>query len=281
MDLSKLFIPGLAIGFVFLVTAIVMRRHRVRKPDAPELARHPLEVAGWIAGIIACATSIVGPIVGNSDGGGGGSTPVTKPTSVTEAPPTSAPSAMPNDVSKRSVATPDAPSASPLASVEYRIEHSEIPFTIRTANSGSSCSSYTAVDFDGNPDGGENPITRRVVNEEELTSSQRDAIDMAYLTCADAELVSKQKASVGLLRKGEEAGPEQCAAAASGASLGSLSIEENAKAEEVGFEPDASLCAVTSTGRVARATITKITYNSGIGDSIPTVEFKLTTWVRG
>ncbi|MFD7996990.1 hypothetical protein [Streptomyces mexicanus] len=31
-------------------------------------------------------------------------------------------------------------------------------------------------------------------------------------------------------------------------------------------------------GRVARATITRIVYNAGIGDNIPTIQFKLTTW---
>ncbi|MGI5486291.1 hypothetical protein [Microtetraspora malaysiensis] len=95
-----------------------------------------------------------------------------------------------------------------------------------------------------------------------------------YETCPDAQLIVTQKDSVGLLRKGDDAGPEQCAAAASGASLGTLRIDKHANPEEAG----ASLRAVTSTGCVARSTITKITYAGTY--SIPAVEFKLTTWVR-
>ncbi|WP_433223464.1 hypothetical protein [Microtetraspora malaysiensis] len=162
---------------------------------------------------------------------------------------------------------------------DYQEERSGIPLTIRTAHDGSSCSPYIAIDFDGSASGGENPITRRVVNEDELTEAQKESADMFYITCSEAELRAAQSTSVGLLRMGKEAGPAQCAAAASGASLGNLRIDKNSKAKEEGFEPGASLCAVTPSGRVARATITKITY-AGSGGWIPTVEFDLTTWIR-
>ncbi|NNG87593.1 hypothetical protein [Streptomyces cacaoi] len=150
---------------------------------------------------------------------------------------------------------------------------------IRTAHDGSFCDPYIAIDFDGNPNGGEHPITRRVADEGDLSSEQLKATDMRYVTCAEAKLVAEEGASVGLLRKGERSGVKECAAAASGASIGgALDITDDAKPIDDGFEEGASLCAVTSQGTVARATIDRIVYNAGIADSIPTVEFKLTTW---
>lgn len=159
----------------------------------------------------------------------------------------------------------------------YQLEYEDVPFAIRPPGS---CDGYTAVDFDGDPFGDGPPITRRVVDPRELTSSEREAIDMYYETCADAVLSAAQGASVGLLRKAEtgdvEGTAEQCAAAAKTASIGGeLNIEKNSNARDTGFEVGASLCAVTPQGRVAKATITHITYGSW-GHAL--VEFTLTTW---
>ncbi|GAA3754439.1 hypothetical protein GCM10022205_46840 [Spinactinospora alkalitolerans] len=171
-------------------------------------------------------------------------------------------------------------SSSPSEMADYEEENSGIPLTIRSAHDGS-CVPYLAVDFDGSPSGGEFPITRRVGDEDDLTTAQLEAIDMRYVTCADGFLKVADGASVGLLRKGEEDGWRKCAAAASGASIGgSLEITDDARPADVGFEVGASLCAVTAEGRIARATITNIVYNAGYGDSLATVEFELATWKR-
>jgi hypothetical protein len=158
----------------------------------------------------------------------------------------------------------------------YELEHENIPLAIRTAGA---CGPYLAIDFDGDPTGMNGPITRRVTNESDLGSDELASIDMKYVTCSEGELLVSEGAAVGLLRKGEGDGPETCAAAASGASIGgSLNITKDNKPADAGFEEGASLCAVTAKGRLARATITKIVYNSGISNRIPSVEFKLTTW---
>jgi len=178
--------------------------------------------------------------------------------------------------------TTPAPSASLPSEVRstptYRLEHKDVPLAIRSP--GTCESAYTVVDFDGDPFGDGPPITRRVVDWDALTSSEREAIDMYYETCVTAVLSVSPGSSVGLLRKGEaaeEVTAEQCAAAASGASIGGeLRIDNSADARDAGFEVGASLCARTPQGRVAKATITHISYESGF----PAVEFTLTTWVR-
>ncbi|ADG89781.1 MAG: hypothetical protein IRY84_01200 [Thermobispora bispora] len=266
----------LVLGCILLAVAIIMRVNRVRHPE--DRRPHPLEIGHWLAGMISCAVGLI-PLLG-----GGPNEPIISDS------PTHSPSrsvlvqgghvaTSPGTGAENSADSGPAPSET-SESGSYRLEHSGIPLTIRSAHDGRTCSPYIAVDFDGSPTGGDNPITRRVTNASELSQAQRDAIDMVYETCADANLIVRQNTSVGLLRKGAEAGPEQCAAAASAASLGSLNIEKGAGAEEVGFEVGAALCAITQTGRVARATITNIAYNAGIGNTIPTVEFELTTWVR-
>jgi len=119
-----------------------------------------------------------------------------------------------------------------------------------------------------------------VTDEDELSEKQLAAIDLRYETCArSAELYVQQSSSVGLLRNGMEATAEQCAAAASGTSLGGgLDINDRG-VEETGFVVGSALCAVTPEGRVARATITAIVKNSSTSD-YPAVELTLTTWVR-
>jgi hypothetical protein len=153
-----------------------------------------------------------------------------------------------------------------------------VPLAIRPA--GESCASaYTAVDFDGDPYAGSTPITLRVLDEDELSSPQLEAIDMRYSGCAGhAVFEVTQGALVGLLRKEETATAERCAQAASGASIsGYLDIGDEREATDLGFEVGASLCAVTPTGRVARAKITRIIRPDY---DLPAVEFELTTWVR-
>ena len=134
--------------------------------------------------------------------------------------------------------TTPAPSASLPSEVRstptYRLEHKDVPLAIRSP--GTCESAYTVVDFDGDPFGDGPPITRRVVDWDALTSSEREAIDMYYETCGIyATLSVRPGASVGLVRKtedGAEVTPEQCAAAASAASIGGeLHINKGAHAE--------------------------------------------------
>lgn len=277
MDLSSPLITSLlVVGGILLLAAFLMRRHQARNPQGRAPAKHMLEVAGWIAGVASCGLGIVQVFIEAAQ-------PEHPP--VPTAPPTAAaqrpsPPAAPGDAVPERTPTPSATPTEPLVSGGYRLEHSGIPLTIRNARNDTSCTPYLAVDFDGSPAGGEFPITRRVTDEDALTREQLESIDMTYEACFQANLVARQNTSVGLLRKGRENGPEQCAAAASGASISTLDIARDAGAEKVGFEVGAALCAITPTGRLARAVITNIAYEAGIDDDVPTVEFELTTWVR-
>lgn len=181
------------------------------------------------------------------------------------------------------ITTPETttPAAAGSGAAAYRVEYEDVPFAIN--HPGNRCSDYIAVDFDGDPFGNGSSITQRVVDEDELSSSEREAIEMSYQTCGGrATLSVEQGATVGLLSKteaGAEVTPERCAAAASGASIGgALRIDKSAHPEEVGFEEGASMCAVTPEGRVAKAMITKIHYDE---NGYALVRFTLTTWVRG
>ncbi|REF35128.1 hypothetical protein DFJ64_0499 [Thermasporomyces composti] len=168
------------------------------------------------------------------------------------------------------------------ASTVYRVEHENVPLAIYSPGTG--CGDSIAVDFDGDPSGNGPPITRLVPDDDQddLSADERDAIDMYYTACGwDATLSVAAGAKVGLLSKteaGAQVTPERCAAAASGASIGgALRIDERADPEVAGFEVGASLCAVTPQGRVAKATITRITFDD---DHHALVRFTLTTWVR-
>ncbi|WP_147304567.1 hypothetical protein [Thermasporomyces composti] len=112
------------------------------------------------------------------------------------------------------------------------MEHKDVPLAIRPPGG---CD-HLAVDFDGDPFMNGTPITQRVADMSDLSPSEREAIDMYYETCGIyATLSVRPGASVGLVRKtedGAEVTPEQCAAAASAASIGGeLHINKGAHAE--------------------------------------------------
>lgn len=250
----------IVLGVAAVVALIVALLLRVTAADRPAL-----EVGSWGVGILGGALSIItfvsmpSAVVGSDEDLGAESSTVSSK----------------GDDARSSG---DGTDADEEADPTYSEELSEVPFTIRNANDGGSCSPYRAIDFDGGAGDPDFPIVRVVEDESDLSTEQPDAIDAEYHTCADGELVAAQTASVGLLREGAGAGWEECSTAASSTSIGTLNLSD--RPEDVGFEPGSALCAVTDQHRVARAAIINVVYNSGIADSIPTVECELTTWVQ-
>jgi hypothetical protein len=259
-------IAFIAIAATLILVGILLHFQRRRGPEQP--TKHLLEVGSFIAGIASALAAILFPLL---------SAPTSASQPPSAEPPTSAPASTPP-----TPIAPDTPGATstPEPAAPYVEEHRDIPFTIRTAHDGRNCDPYISIDFDGGLSA-DRPITTRIVDEDELTTAQREAGDMFYVTCSNAELRASQNASVGLLRDGKNATPEQCAAAASASSLGNLDITKDAHPDDIGFTEGSAICALTPDNRLARATITKITYNAGIGNRIPTVEFSLSTWTIG
>lgn len=93
-------------------------------------------------------------------------------------------------------------------------------------------------------------------DDRDFSTAQLDAIDLTYSTCANAQLEVEKGAVVGLLREGAGADWRECAAAASGASIGTLEVNRESRPEDAGFVEGAAICALTDEGRVARAAIT-------------------------
>lgn len=274
-----IFFIAIALGG-FLV-AQGMRAHRKNRKTAEngQGKPHPVELLSWVFTIIGTLISTL-LVVFNFAPGGGAESQEAHPTSSSSKAVTEQARQGSSSESPGESATPTAPTTPEESSQGIVEENSGIPLTIRTAHDGTSCDPYIAIDFDGSPSGGENPITRVVTDKSSLSDAELEAADMTYVTCANAELRASQGTPVGLLRAGKENGPQECSAAASGSSIGNLRVDKPAKPENVGFEVGASLCAVTPSGRIARATITKITFNAGIANIIPTIEFELTTWIK-
>ncbi|MFG1694130.1 hypothetical protein [Nonomuraea sp. NPDC049309] len=241
--MDPLFTIAAVAAITFITVRILRHLPRQRGPNQPK--KNLLEIASWICGIASVIFTALSNLVGHSHF-------ILRATE--RDPDRERSGAHAADAAQPRCARLDEPS--PGHSRVCRGASGD-PFTIRTAHhDGSSCNPHIAIDFDGSPSG-DSPITTRVIDEDELTTAQREAADRYYVTCRTAELRAAQTASIGLLRNGKNATPEQCAAAASSASIGNLGINKDAKPADIGFIEGSAICAVTPNNRLARATITK------------------------